>query len=273
MIRKLPTEQVLHIKRSSPARKKAKERTTLKAVYRTAEILRLLQRGPASLSVIADELGIHRSTALRLLRALEDAGLAVRNRLNRQYYIGSLITELVSDPDVTHQYLVSCALNPMKRLAAYTRESIGLNVLIGTHNILLYEIPSTYELQVVAKKKVSSELHAGAASKVLLAQLSPKDLDIVINNLDFKPITERTITSKEELLAQLKRIREQGYAIGYGERIPEAMSIAVPIQNYIIPVALGILGPENRMKPKTDEFLKAIQEARAEIEKNIAESL
>ncbi|MCR4393528.1 MAG: hypothetical protein NUV31_04050, partial [Dehalococcoidales bacterium] len=130
-----------------------------------------------------------------------------------------------------------------------------------------------YELQIVAKKKVINDLHAGASSKVLLAQLNPKDLNIVVNNLSFKPLTEHTITNKEELLVQLKRIREQQYAVGYGERIPEVISIAVPIENYIIPVSLAILGPENRVKPKIEEYLKVLQEARAEIEKNISESL
>jgi len=273
MIRKLPTEEVLHAKRVKPVKKKSKENITLKSVFRTAEILRSLQHGVMTLSEITSALKVHRSTALRLLRALEEAGLVIRNRADRNYYIGPLITELVSDPDVTHQYLISCALNPMKRLAEYTRESIGLNILIGMSSILLHEIPSSYELQIVAKKKVINDLHAGASSKVLLAQLNPKDLNIVVNNLSFKPLTEHTITNKEELLVQLKRIREQQYAVGYGERIPEVVSIAVPIENYIIPVSLAILGPENRVKPRIEEYLKVLQEARAEIKKNISESL
>lgn len=271
-VRKLPTEEVLHIRK--PERKKAAETetTSLKAVYRTADVLRCLQRTPMTLSEVANELKVHKSTAHRLLQVLEDANMVIRNRLDRRFYLGSLIAELVSDPDVTHQYLVSCAVHPMKRLAEITGESIGLNILIGIHNVLLYEIPSRYDLRIAAIRKVTNELHAGAHSKILLSQLNPRDLTIVVNNLNYTPFTERTTTTKEELMAQVDRIRDQGYAMSYGEKIREAMDIDVPISNYFVPASLGILGPESRMKPRTEEYLKAILEARTEIERNISEA-
>jgi len=271
-VRKLPTEDVLHTRK--PGRKKATETetTSLKAVYRTAEVLRCLQRTPMTLSEVANELKVHKSTAHRLLQVLEDASMVIRNRLDRRFYLGSLIAELVADPDVTHQYLVSCAVHPMKRLAELTGESIGLNILIGIHSVLLYEIPSSYDLRIAAIRKVNNELHAGAHAKILLSQLNPRDLNIVVNNLNYTPFTERSTTTKEELLAQVERIRDQGYAMSYGERIREAMDIGVPISNYFVPASLGILGPESRIKPRTEEYLKAILEARTDIERNISEA-
>jgi IclR family KDG regulon transcriptional repressor len=271
--RDTPREEVLHFKRIKSKRTGEDEKSSFKAVTRTAEILQCLQRHVMTVTELADALGIHKSTSHRLLQAMEKSGLVIRNKLNRRYYIGPLISELASDPDVTHEYFVSCALNPMKRLAELTGESIGLSVLIGLSWVLLYEIPSIYDLQIVAKKKIVNNLHAGSGGKILLAQLGPRELNIAVSNLDFKPMTERTITSKEELLAQIDRIREQGYAMSYGERISEAMDICVPIKNYFVPAFLGILGPENRMKPKTEEFLNFIRDAGAHIEKNIAEAL
>lgn len=273
VVRKPIDEPVLHT--CEPPFRKSEETGTssLKAVYRAADIIRCLQRAPMTLSEIAGELDVHKSTAHRLLQALKDADLVVRSNLDRRFYLGSLISELVSDPEVTHQYLVSCALNPMKQLARFTGESIGLNILIGLSNILLFEIPSTHNLHIVAKKKVVNNLYAGSGSKVLLAQLEPKELMIAVSNLDYKPLTERTITSKEELLAQVNRIKAQGYAMCYGERIAGAMNIAVPVRNYFVPSAIGILGLESRMKPRTAEYLKALQEAGSRIEDNISSTL
>ncbi len=271
--RDTPREEVLHFKRVKRQNTNEDKQSSFKAVARTAEIFRCLQRRVMTVTEIADALGIHKSTSHRLLQAMEQAGLVIRNKLNRRYYIGPLIGELVSDPDVTHEYLVACALNPMKHLSEMTGESIGLNIMIGLSCVLLYEIPSIHDLQIVAKKKVINNLHAGSGGKTLLAQLNPKELNIAISNLDFKPMTERTVTGKEELLAQIDRIREQGYAISYGERIPEAMDICIPIRNYFVPTFLGILGPENRMKPKTEEFLRSLQEAVTQIENNISETL
>ncbi len=247
--------------------------TSLKAVHRTSEILRCLRKGAMTVTEIAEKIGITVSSAYRLLQTLEESGLLFRNKLNRRYYIGPSIIELLSEPNVTHQYLVSCASIPMEQLADFTGESVGLNVLVGVHGILLYEIPSKHELQIVGKQKVTSDLHAGPNYKVLLSQLNPKDLNIVVKQLSFKPLTEHTTTRKEELLVQLGGIREKEYAIGYGERIPQIMSISVPVKNYFVPVSLGILGPENRIKHKTAEFLKEIQEVRKIIESRISEAL
>lgn len=267
-----PREEALPIKRKDREDPGESKQSSLRAISRTAEILRCLQRRVMTVTEIANELGIHKSTSHRILQALEEAGLVIRNKLNRRYYIGPLVAGLVSDPDVTHEHLVSCAVKPMKYLAKVTEESIGLNILIGLHNVLLHEIPSTHDLHIVAKKKVASDLYAGAHGKVLLSQLKPKELRIALNNMDFNPLTERTITHREELLVQLDRIREQGYAVSYGERIPDVINFAVPIRNYFIPVALGILSPENRVKSRISEFLEAIREAGVQIERNIAEA-
>ena len=51
-----------------------------------------------------------------------------------------------------------------------------------------------------------------------------------------------------------------------------AMSIAVPIMNYIYPAALTVLGPENRIKPKMEYFLKEFKKSANRISKSILES-
>jgi DNA-binding IclR family transcriptional regulator len=224
-----------------------------------------LGKGFTSVTEIADTLKIHKSTVYRLLQALGEAGFTLRNPLNRRYYIGPLIAEIAANPNVTHQTLVSCSLSEMELLSKLTGESIGLNVLIGLRIFLLHEIPSTYDLRIVARNRISTNVYAGANAKVLLSQLNKRELKIVTNNSRFEPMTEQTITNKDELLAQLDAIREQGYAIGHAERVPGAASIAVPIRDYILPASLGILGPENRVQPRTGEFVDALIEASTRI--------
>ena len=250
----------------------SKQPSGLKAVSRAAEILKRLQNGPMTVTDVANELAIHASTAHRLLQTLEKAGFLMRNVLDRRYYVGQLISELAGDPVVTHQYLLSCALPVMQHLAECTRETIVLNMLIGAYGVALHDIPSSYDHQVVGKHRVNTDLHSGAGYKVLLAQLGPKELSIIVNNLSYEPRTERTITRREELLAQLEHIRNQGYSISYGERIPEAMNMSVMIANYMVPLSLSLLGPESRMKPHTEEFLKEILAARVTLETSIAKT-
>jgi DNA-binding IclR family transcriptional regulator len=244
--------------------------TAFKSVFRTANILTCLSNGIESITDIASTCKLNKSTVYRLLKALCEAGLTMRDPLSRRYYIGPLITEIASNPQVTHEYLITCAFNEMRALSNISGESIGLNILLGLKNVLLYEIPSTYDLQIVGKNRVAGHLHAGANSKLLLLQLNKRELSMALNNMVLEPLTPHTVTDEDELMARLKQIKRQGYAVECGERIEGAMNIAVPIKNYVLPATLGILGPENRMKNRANEFINELLVRSARISHNLS---
>jgi DNA-binding IclR family transcriptional regulator len=199
-----------------------------------------------------------------------EAGLATMDPISHRYYIGPLVAEISSNPYVTHENLVSCAISEMRALSDFTGESIGLSVLIGLQSVILYEIPSTFDLKIVGKKKIVPHLHAGAQGKALLSQLNNKDLKIALLNLVLEPLTEHTTTFEDELIAQLRQIRIQGYTTSYGERIEGAMCISAPINNYILPASISILGPEIRVKPRANEFVAKVMESTGRIRHNLA---
>jgi DNA-binding IclR family transcriptional regulator len=251
------------------SRKKTKA-SPFKGIFRIAAILNCFNKGICTVSDIANTLKVNKSTIYRLLQTLNEAEITMRNPINRHYYIGPLIAQIAANPDITHNTLVLCAIDEMERLSGLTGESIGINVLIGINRYLAHEIPSTHDIQIVGRNRISSNLHAGGTSKVLLAQLSSKNLKKVLDNIRFVRLTEKTVTDKEELLDQLKKIKKQGYSIGYGERVQGAMSISAPIKNYVLPASLGILGLEDRMKSKTAEYVDALVKAAAHIEYNLS---
>ena len=79
-----------------------------------------------------------------------------------------------------------------------------------------------------------------------------------------KKITRMT-EQRRVILEELKKVRKQGYAISYGERIIGALAISVPIKGYFFPVALTILGPEQRLKPKINKLLEEMKERASRI--------
>lgn len=229
-----------------------------KSVLRTANILTCLSNGINSITDIARVCKTNKSTVHRLLQALGETGLTIQDPVNHRYYIGPVITQIASNPYVTHEHLVSCSINEMRYLSNLTGESIGLSVLIGLQYVILYEIGSIYDFAITAKRRISGNIHAGAPSKAMLSQLNNRELNIVLTNLVLEPLTERTLTDKEELLAELKKVRRQGYAISCGEINPGAMCISAPIRNYVLPAALNVVGPESRIKPKETDFISEL---------------
>lgn len=130
-----------------------------------------------------------------------------------------------------------------------------MDIMIGIQIFPLYEVPSQHDLRVTQERSACGPINAGASGKVLLSQLNEKKLHIAIGNIGAAKATDLNVTNPELLLAQVREIGHQGYAVSYGERIDGAMCISVPIKNYSLPVALSIVGPENRLQPKTKEAI------------------
>jgi DNA-binding IclR family transcriptional regulator len=155
----------------------------------------------------------------------------------------------------------------MKSLSALSGETIGLVILVGLQNVTLHEIPSTYEFKIIDKNRIADKLHAGATGKLLFSQLNNKELKIALANMTLEPVTEYTVTRKDQLVAQIKQIKDQGYGVSFGDRILEAMNISVPINNYVFPASANMLGPETRIKSSMNEYVPALKSAGIHIQK------
>jgi DNA-binding IclR family transcriptional regulator len=147
----------------------------------------------------------------------------------------------------------------MARLAKIFNETIDLDVFIGHQEVMVHRIVSTSELRVIGSGGEKKVQYTGATSKILLSQLDDEELKALIGYSKITAETENTITDKEILIEQIRQARRQGYCVSIGERLMGAMSIAVPIKNYIYPAALTVLGPENRIKPKMEYLVKELK--------------
>jgi DNA-binding IclR family transcriptional regulator len=230
----------------------------VRSVFRTVDILNCLNNNINALTDIAENCGLSDSIAHRLLKTLEKTNLVTQDTATRRYYLGPLIAQLSSNPQTTHQQLMMCAQEEMNRLATVSGETVGICVLVGARLIRLYNIPSQSSLRVWEEGINLGQPFIGAPAKVLLSQLKDDDIKILLDNVKLKPLTEKSITNKEALRKQLVKIRQQGYAISYGERVQGATGISAPIKSYIYPAELSIAAPEIRVRPKLDSFLKEL---------------
>jgi DNA-binding IclR family transcriptional regulator len=165
-----------------------------------------------------------------------------------------------------------CAIEEMKRLWDISEETVTLDIQVGTQRIHLQDIPSKHDLKVSREGMLKTPLYAGATGKVLLSQLGDNEVGVILKNMDLVPLTQNTITKKEILLEQLKKIRKQAHAVSFGERIDGAIGIAVSIKNYFHPTALSILGPEYRLRPRVKELIEEMRVSKRFIEESIMET-
>lgn len=243
--------------------------SAVKSIDRAANVLCALSFGLNSVTDIANFCKLSKSTVHRLLKALTESNLVVQDPISREYYLGYLITRLISRPQVTHDYLITRANNEMNELARATDETIELGIMIGLRFASLQNIPSKNGLRVVEEEESRRMglIHPGAAGNMLLSQLDDNELKTALTTLQLEPVTQFTITDQEELEKRIKQIRRQGYAVSSNERIIGAMCIAAPLKNYVLPAVLCILGPTERMQPHTKEFIELVLASSAKISK------
>ena len=231
------------------------EQVDMMQIHRAAKVITCISNGINSLSEIAYYCQLSKSTVHRLLKALEKSRFIMYNIFNRQYLIGTLITDIAARPETYHDYLKMCAGKEMEELAAITEETVMLGVMIGLRQVRVLSIPSKHDLRVVEGSRKAAYIFAGAGSQVLLAQLKDDELKTALKHFKIEKLTSLTVVDKEAMLARIQKIRQQGYAVSSGERMLGAMCVAAPVRNYILPTSLLIMGPESRMKEKTASFV------------------
>jgi DNA-binding IclR family transcriptional regulator len=229
--------------------------TAVRSVYRAVNILSCLSSGINTVTDIARHCKITKPTVFRLLKTLEELLMVVQDPSSHRYYIGPLVNHIASNPLTNHHYLITCALEELQRLWDLTGETVELNIMVGLQYIRLYEIPSRFDLKVVNGPDPVGPIFVGATAKVLLSQLEDEELKTALKNVRIRHITEYSVTDEKELLAQLKEIRNHGYGISLGERILGALCISVPVNDYFWPVALSVVGPEQRFRPLVEQTL------------------
>src|SRR5215467_7796829 len=205
---------------------------------RSSEFVQSLDRGLAvirafgpdrerlSLSEVARATGLTRAAARRFLLTLVKLGY-VRSD-GRAFSLRPKVLELgysflsgLALPDVAEPHL--------EEISAKLHESSSISVLDG-HNIVYVARVATKRIMTVAIS-VGTRFPAFAASmgRVLLAGLTPDELDKYLAEATFEAFTERTVTDPDRLREIIGEVRRQGYAIVDQELEEGLRAIAAPI--------------------------------------------
>ena len=224
---------------------------------RAANVMTCLSEGNYTLTDIAERCNISASTAHRLLSALTEPGFVIYDAANHRYYLGTRVVQLSSNPVTSHQYLIMATNHEMQHLAKVSDETVTLSLMLGTRYLPLNSVQSRQRLLVLDEYHGNRPvIPRGSTDLTLLSQLREKELKLALKIgqkwLGPRDKTIRDIASWE---ARLVQIREAGYAVTRGEKVPGGTGISAPVANYFCPVALTIIGPEYRLEPRLPDLI------------------
>ena len=180
---------------------------------------------------LSTHLGFSPSTVQRLLQTLKLYNFISQDHETRQYRLGKIYFNFLHVLQNTYP-IAQDSLPFLKRLLSNTQETVHLNVIDGNERICIHALESSQPLKASMPLGSKSPLYAGASSKCLLAFSTDTFQEQYLKNIELKPVTDNTITSKEILREKLLQILKAGYAKSLGERNPGLGSLSAPILDY-----------------------------------------
>lgn len=181
------------------------------ALDRALSVLLAFRSGGVERKVsdVSRELGLHKSTASRLFRALADTGFLQRNEETGAYRLGVTVFELGAC------FLEGLDMHALARpllhqLAQDEGESVNLSIRDELDALSIYIERGTRNVQLVSRLGRRIPLWCSAAGKALLLDLDDEQIRAMFADTRFTPLTPNTITDLDTFAKRMHQVREQG---------------------------------------------------------------
>jgi DNA-binding IclR family transcriptional regulator len=244
----------------------------IRSVERTLDLLEQLSRErPATLSSIASDVELPKSTVHRHLRTLERRGYLVSS--DEGYRLGLRLLGL--GERARDQYSAyRLAAEKVRTLATETTERAQFIVEEHGRSVYVHEQLGADAVKADTYPGKRVPIHASAAGLAILAAYSPERVERIVERNGLEALTAWTITDGETLNEELARTRERGYSIndqGVIEGL-RAIGVSVTDSDGSVLGALSVSGPIHRMSDDTigEELSPLLLGEANELELNIA---
>ena len=219
-----------------------------------------------TIAEVAERTQLTRAVARRYLLTLEELGCVARN--GSQFRL----TPRVLDLGFTYLGTIDVpgiAQPIMEKVVDKLRESCSVSVLDG-HDCV-------YVARVAAKRIMSINLvvgsrlpaHATSMGKVLLAHLTPQELDAYFATATLQRFTRRTICDETTLRRVLREVRDRGWAFADQESEDGVRTVAAPLYDrwHKLRAAINVSAHASRtsMKELRQAYLPVLLDAAAQI--------
>ncbi|MFD5319955.1 IclR family transcriptional regulator [Streptomyces sp. NPDC127098] len=239
-------------------------------VARAIEIVGFVSDRSRSLTEVADRLGVHKSTALRLLRTLEDAGF-VRRGVDGRYAMGfqliaygQLALDQVEARSLAHPVL--------QELSERHGHTVHLGELVGDRVIYVDKIDGRGSVAMGSRIGLPARTHTAAVAKAITAHQDEATRQRILDRATFERYTATTRTSRESLVEELALTRSRGWAEDDGEHEGHVNCVALPVfdargkvTHAISVTALAAVAPLTELRAHLDEFRTAAERVSAKL--------
>lgn len=201
-------------------------------VLRAILVLRTIAESEVDLSMkeLSDRVNLPMSTMHRLLDLLAREGMVERNLSSKAFRPGLEFFRLASCV-VNRMPLAELARPFLQSAMQEVNESCYLATVDHKSNKLLFVASSESKQMLDYRVPINTpySLAEGASGLVILAWMPEKRIDEVLMTEAEQAGTLKNLPARNDLLLTLDKIRQQGYANTFGQRIKEAVGFFAPV--------------------------------------------
>jgi IclR family transcriptional regulator, acetate operon repressor len=243
-------------------------RRSVQSVDRALDLLEALAaaEGEVSITSLASRTTLHVSTVHRLLTTLLRRGYVRQNPDTSRYFTGAKLATLAEGHSRFNE-LRHRARPLLRGLTEQTRETSNLVILDDTMAVYIETSPSPHVVRMFTTLGNRVPLHATGVGKALLAGLSPGRRDALIDRIELRAYTARTIIEKTTLRRALEEVQARGYAVDDEEFDDGVRCVACAIGPAGDPLgAISVSAPASRLtRQRCTELAPLIRRAANEL--------
>lgn len=206
-----------------------KQPESVAAVLKVFALLQALsENDETGISDLSVRLAMPKATVYRFLQTMMTLGYVRQEKDSERYGLTMKVFELGTKA-LQYPDLVDLAKKHMQMLSDATGETVHLGTLIDSEIIYVHKVDSRHMLGMYSRVGRRAPLHCTAIGKVLMAWEDPERRDVVLKDAEFKRFREKTIVEPAAFLAELERVKAQGFGEDREEFDDHIRCLGVPI--------------------------------------------
>lgn len=244
----------------------------VQALERALGLLTALAKADkATLTELALTSGMPPSSAHRLLMTLQAARFVAFDEATNEWSVGVEAFRTGSS-FLRRTRVTDAARDVMHALVDQTGETANIAVPDGGEVVFVGQIETAQPIRAFFGPGTRAPMHASGIGKALLAAMTRRDVERILQRTGLPEFTARTLTTPQALFADLDLIGTRGWALDDEERNPGMRCVAAAIFNIHGEAVAGvsISGPAARFSADAvGEFGPVVRRAAAVITERI----
>jgi IclR family transcriptional regulator, KDG regulon repressor len=248
--------------------------SNVQSLERALTLLNKLSEYPDGIQItrLSEQVGLTKSTIHRLLATLSSMNYVVKDEETDKYKLGLQVLFL-SRNLLNNSDIVTVSKPFLEKLSQEVNETVHLCIEDRGEVVYIDKIESTQTIRMYSRVGSRAPMYCTGVGKILLSDKNPDVFEEIVSKINFIPKTPSSITSKEQFIEEIEKVKSQGYALDNAENEIVLRCIAAPIFDHKgkIIASFSISGPSNRVTLEliNDSLIEKMKQYSIAISRNL----